>query len=228
MKAHGPGGAVVALAHVDHDLAAVRAQRRIARVVILVGRPAEKQRTVGMATHGGLRGPAPDPAPGLSVPYVEPVHRPRIRRREIVGDHVDAACLQERAPVPHPRAAFEERRVLGQDVERLVRGNRPGEQCRQLATPAAQVEDLGDRRWQRCGGEDREEVEIRVVDGAERSPPTRCVETRLVEVETAERFAPLVFCRGERQAEVRAHGRGKPGLERLVRFELAELRECEG
>src|SRR5439155_20490039 len=83
MKAHGPGGAVVALAHVDHDLAAVRAQRRIARVVILVGRPAEKQRTVGMATYGGLRGRALDPAPGLSVPYVEPVHRPRIRRREI-------------------------------------------------------------------------------------------------------------------------------------------------
>ena len=61
-------------------------------------------------------------------------------RRDVVREHIHAARLEQRAPVAHAGAAFDERRMGGEHIQGARVRHAPREKGGQLAPPFFQVE----------------------------------------------------------------------------------------
>src|SRR3989441_779219 len=126
-----------------------------------------------------------DPRPGLARRAVIPVLRRATRRRGVVGEDVDAARAQQRRPVPHARAALDERRVRGENLEGPCVRDRPGKERRELPASLGKVERR--REPGRRADEQGHQLEIRVLPASQRAPPPERSQPRAVLIEQERR-----------------------------------------
>ena len=203
MKADRPGRSAGPVASVNHHVAAVGAQGRVTRAVVVEGGPAQEERPVLVGPDRRDRARLPYLGPRAAGGGVVPVAGPGAWRRDVARHDVSAEDPQQRGPVPGSRAAFDQRRVLTQHPEHARGRDRPGEQGGELAPPGRQVEHAAQPTRHGpgkipVGGSSRRharkhpgQFEVGVLTAPQHPPPADRREPAMVVPQPPESFPPV-------------------------------------